>query len=496
MQPRASIMQVEHAVEVPNDPRPNAFYDNGTGTMRVYHGPAYGNPSGVLYPKQVYNIKNTPVGVPHPTLNPWYNGFPSAGGPLSPQDVSPYIADRGPPPAGVDPIHWNNPWLAGYGMTGGRGPGPAPTTPTRPEAKKSGRHDKSPDITSPTPSRPRHKDRDAGWDSNVVPIPSVEVTAPDGSPAMRSDRSNRSGGSNKRTSQGVQDAGRSSKQSSSKRDPASKAVHSLGKVLQELALKEAADLSRRGQRWSDRSSSKEPSPQPGWDTTHQNSSNKNDNNHTKNGSNNGGAWNNTTNNNTGNADDWATTNNTNADAGGGGGSWDNAWGGDGNANNDTFANNDAGWGESSNNNGGNTNNNGDADWGNDGNNDTWNSPADNNADTNNEGEPSSPKLSPIPGTWNSPVASPIYSSASKDSNKVPSHTSGDNVIGEASSVNSKGSSKGKAKSSGPDWGDQSVAQDTGGFWGTEEGHVAEENSRQIKADRAKKARESSNGSWW
>ena len=61
MGPQAHVLHVEHAMESPHDPRPNAFYDNDNGVMRVYHGPAYGNPVGVLYPKLVDSRQQRPL---------------------------------------------------------------------------------------------------------------------------------------------------------------------------------------------------------------------------------------------------------------------------------------------------------------------------------------------------------------------------------------------------------------------------------------------------
>lgn len=79
MPPRAEVLQIEHAVETPEDPRPNAFVDNEHGICRVYHGPAYGNPYGSLYPRRGLSgpppFQPLPVGVPHPMHNPYYNGF-------------------------------------------------------------------------------------------------------------------------------------------------------------------------------------------------------------------------------------------------------------------------------------------------------------------------------------------------------------------------------------------------------------------------------------
>ncbi|EOO02762.1 hypothetical protein UCRPA7_1730 [Phaeoacremonium minimum UCRPA7] len=71
----AKVLQVEHAVETPEDPRPNAFVDQQHGVVRVYHGPAYGNPYGSLYPHRTWSGQVPPAGVPHPLNNPYFNGF-------------------------------------------------------------------------------------------------------------------------------------------------------------------------------------------------------------------------------------------------------------------------------------------------------------------------------------------------------------------------------------------------------------------------------------
>lgn len=74
---KAQVLKVEHAVEAPEDPRPNSFYDVDTGTIRVYHGPVYGNPTGTMYPIRHRNrVASLPVGVPHPMSNPYYEASP------------------------------------------------------------------------------------------------------------------------------------------------------------------------------------------------------------------------------------------------------------------------------------------------------------------------------------------------------------------------------------------------------------------------------------
>lgn len=94
MRPEARVMQIEHAFETPYDPRPNAFYDNGKGITRVYHGPKYANPTGKLYA----SYDNEKVTTPHiPTAfppgampNPYTPWLASgAPGPMPPFDQNP-----------------------------------------------------------------------------------------------------------------------------------------------------------------------------------------------------------------------------------------------------------------------------------------------------------------------------------------------------------------------------------------------------------------------
>ncbi|KAH8674077.1 hypothetical protein BX600DRAFT_495389 [Xylariales sp. PMI_506] len=100
---QAQVLQVEHAVETHNDPRPNAFFDVEHGIMRVYHGPSYGNPYGALYPKRMHNGQPPPIGTPHPSLNAWYNGFY----PNAQAMQQPMINSHQP----------GNPWFRGWGAT-------------------------------------------------------------------------------------------------------------------------------------------------------------------------------------------------------------------------------------------------------------------------------------------------------------------------------------------------------------------------------------------
>lgn len=83
MRPEARVVQIEHAFETPYDPRPNAFYDNGKGITRVYHGPKYANPTGKLYAEYDSGKARTPctpaalpVGAMQNPYPPWFPSGP------------------------------------------------------------------------------------------------------------------------------------------------------------------------------------------------------------------------------------------------------------------------------------------------------------------------------------------------------------------------------------------------------------------------------------
>lgn len=112
---RAEVMQVEHTVEGPEDPRPNAFVDERNNVVRVYHGPAYGNPFGKLYPRRDPSQRPLPVGVPHPLDNHYYHGFRNSQQrdyPQSPKGYMPTTLGVNyssiPAPAGPGPQGQNN----------------------------------------------------------------------------------------------------------------------------------------------------------------------------------------------------------------------------------------------------------------------------------------------------------------------------------------------------------------------------------------------------
>jgi hypothetical protein len=72
---RAEVVLTERVVESPNDPPPNAYYDAEHNVMRVYHGPVWGTTSNQgLYPRKG-SSRPLPVGMPHPSQNPYLAGF-------------------------------------------------------------------------------------------------------------------------------------------------------------------------------------------------------------------------------------------------------------------------------------------------------------------------------------------------------------------------------------------------------------------------------------
>ncbi|KAL7626739.1 hypothetical protein AAE478_003513 [Parahypoxylon ruwenzoriense] len=172
--PRSRVLQVEHAVEAPGDPRPNAFFDNGNGVMRVFHGPAYGNPQGILYPQRGYYDQNLPIGTPHPAMNPWYNGFAPDTRQSAPRDM--------PPPTPTPNAPQENSWFQGYGTTTIGRPAEEPSVPDFTSGFDQSHYQEmfqEHDSSNLKPSKPNQNRRDQDGRSNVVPIPSVDVSSPE-----------------------------------------------------------------------------------------------------------------------------------------------------------------------------------------------------------------------------------------------------------------------------------------------------------------------------
>ncbi|KAI1496736.1 hypothetical protein F5X99DRAFT_421905 [Biscogniauxia marginata] len=504
--PRSHILHVEHAVEAPDDPRPNAFYDNENGVMRVYHGPAYGNPYGALYPKRIYRHQPLPVGTPHPMYNPWYNGFQTVAG----QPVPPHVPPQTPMRQIQAPQNGSpdaSRWFQGYGMTT---PAAAPDMPPAPDFEAGfdkKKYEKMVEKYSPSPPKKSKEGYDV-WDSNVMPFPNIDGSP---SPQQGSDRSKVSNQSNRSNNSktastsgatkkmdtnklwGAQSASGSKKGSDngSKKDDkvnatkASGAYNSTSKLrksLEETMAKDLAEAKQREERWSNRSGSKEASPQPNFN---QNT----------------------------NTDGWGMTNDNTA---GNNNTWeDNTWGGNGNATNtgsgDVWGDNTNAattgttWGYDKNN-----DNRDDAEanrvfeWVGDdattskANNAEWDAKSTKSHKSNNGSPPKDADSStPVPGGWFSPPKT-----SRTLSNQPPSNASGGNVIGGgegSSSSRGKGGAsennnyknntwEGDTTKTGG-WGDPTAAQSTGGFWEKEE---KKEKGKEKEAD----AYGAGSSSWW
>lgn len=142
---KSNVVQCEHTIEGPNDPRPNAFIDSGKGIVRIYHGPVWGNHTGELYgavnPSKLSPLP--PSARPHLDYPPiWtgpqhYDQFPPYHPhppylPFPPGGPSPRSRPGGPPPgtpvgqnatAGQLP---NGPAANGVGLSGIRWLGTPP----------------------------------------------------------------------------------------------------------------------------------------------------------------------------------------------------------------------------------------------------------------------------------------------------------------------------------------------------------------------------------
>ncbi|OHE92773.1 hypothetical protein CORC01_11923 [Colletotrichum orchidophilum] len=173
---RAEVVQIEHTIEGVEDPRPNAFHDPQHGVVRVYHGPAYGNPYGLLYPTRDPNNAPLPMGVPHPLQNPYFHGFANPANPgdnhfkrQSPWGAMPVTCMPGGPPvmAAVDPMQTSMqipPWWG-------------PMSPKTLSPKGSPKPVMSGAILGDAASTGA-KDKEKGWDTNVGPQQSKAPSPP------------------------------------------------------------------------------------------------------------------------------------------------------------------------------------------------------------------------------------------------------------------------------------------------------------------------------
>ncbi|KAI0128556.1 hypothetical protein BJ170DRAFT_333930 [Xylariales sp. AK1849] len=476
----AQVLQVEHAVEGMEDPRPNAFYDVEHGIMRVYHGPSYGNPNGALYPRRVYNNQTLPIGTPHPAHNPWYNGFPRGVQPSAPP-----VQWAAGQPHGA-PV--NNPWFSGQGTV--TVPGPAdPSKPDRISDPKNPFYGAeippmprsttgNPFDASPSLRASKHKkDRENGFPSNVVPFTPLDA----GSPAN-------SGGSRAKADSnalwGIQSAQGSAKNSSVKEKEKEKTKHPFNKpYTQEDSNSLDAFLDQQRQKIASKNLSKQGSQKndDGWGNQKDNSNNA------------GGGWGDG--NTAGGNDAWGVNDDPNNNDGGEWGGNDNSnnagggWGGnlparDDNQNNGTGD----GWGHDDHNQNDNANT-----WGentrdqnnkDNSRNNNWGAPV-RNDDTRsqNSNRSKDPRNSNVPGAWPQTPAPRNGGNVfgGDESNRAGSNraagngspstagnvaTHGDDW-GDTSKGNGRDNSWGDGGGGGNSWQDPSAAQETGGYWDNE-----------------------------
>ncbi|GKT43690.1 uncharacterized protein ColSpa_03871 [Colletotrichum spaethianum] len=165
---RAEVLQVEHTIEGVEDPRPNAFHDPQHGVVRVYHGPAYGNPYGMLYPARNPNKAPLPVGVPHPLENPYFHGFANTTNPgdnhfrgQSPWGAVPVTCMPGGPPvmAPVDPTQTQMQMPSWW----------APMSPTKAGWPKGSPKPVMSGAIQGDGGSTGAVNKDKGWDTNVGP---------------------------------------------------------------------------------------------------------------------------------------------------------------------------------------------------------------------------------------------------------------------------------------------------------------------------------------
>ncbi|TLS27748.1 hypothetical protein PpBr36_00557 [Pyricularia pennisetigena] len=198
---KAQVLQIEHAIETPDDPRPNAFIDSQYGVLRVYHGPAYGNALGSLYPRRSWSGKDLPLGTPHPMHNPYIHSF---GQHPQGQGHGGAVPD-GQPSHNMMPPGW-------YAMPGGDGhmmpninqwgmpntgyqPPPAEPLPNPPVVTAQPPETGGISLKFDSQGRPitsgsaKGSNKDQGWATNVAPPP------PTAGP--KSNRSQQESGSNK-----------------------------------------------------------------------------------------------------------------------------------------------------------------------------------------------------------------------------------------------------------------------------------------------------------
>lgn len=264
MRPQTRILQVEHAIETHNDPRPNTFYDDASGRMRVYHGQIYGSQSGSLYPFKAH--ESLPAGTSRPAQNPFCSGgFTPAPEHLSSPSRPTPAHMPGPFPDTTSGVRQENPWFQGHGSVTIGKPHDDPQIPDFTEGHNQRAFERalneslSPPSKSARAAEREHKNNDHAGESNVLPtieeIPSPEKGKDNDRRGEKSwDIQSAHGeqeGSGPKAEQ--VDGGGRRRNGRDKKKPSTPGSH-----MRDLMERDRAAAKLREERWS--RSSKEPSP--------------------------------------------------------------------------------------------------------------------------------------------------------------------------------------------------------------------------------------------
>ncbi|KAK2592517.1 hypothetical protein QQS21_009792 [Conoideocrella luteorostrata] len=163
---RAEVVHTERAVETPEDPLPNAYYDAENNIVRIYHGPVYGHHNQSSYSRRDYpSIRPLPMGTPHPMQSPYYHGFDRGNDRMGGFEHVPITK-------GISMPAWNAycpPGFAGYpgGFAQHTPAGYWPATEPNPPRARNNKGVFS--MTGAGAAPPSSKDQDVAGMNNVFP---------------------------------------------------------------------------------------------------------------------------------------------------------------------------------------------------------------------------------------------------------------------------------------------------------------------------------------
>ncbi|KAG8415023.1 hypothetical protein J3458_008908 [Metarhizium acridum] len=163
---RAEVVHTERVIETPEDPIPNAYYDAENNIVRIYHGPVYGHHHQSLYPKRDPSLRPLPIGMPHPTQNPYYHGFDRVQDKTGMEHV--------PITQGMAMPAWNAFAPMGYAgypgaFPGGPWPHMEPVTQTQNQSQNRGAFSLINPNTKTAGAAPSSQNQDVAGGNNVFP---------------------------------------------------------------------------------------------------------------------------------------------------------------------------------------------------------------------------------------------------------------------------------------------------------------------------------------